>query len=108
MSDNRRDYSVSQKESFCNVSTDELETLIGDLLLGNNTDYKLLGELLEIYEKRDGVPDIDVDAAWETFKCDYMGQGEIYLTEDADNLFQIDSDKNYECYISGISVWTSL
>jgi hypothetical protein len=91
MSDNRRDGSVSRNESFSNVSTEDLGNLIGSLLLDNNADYKLLSELLDVYEKRGGVPDIDVDAAWEVFKQDYMGQGETYLTEDSDNPAQTNS-----------------
>jgi hypothetical protein len=85
MSDGRRDYSVSRNESFTNISTNDLENIIGCLLLDNNSDYELMNELLEVYEKRDGVPEIDTDAAWERFNRDYSGQGEIYLTEDADN-----------------------
>ena len=91
MSGNRCDDSESLKKDFSNMSTEELEDLIGDLLLDNDANYELVNELLEAYEKREGVPNIDVDAAWERFKQDYSGQGEIYLTEDADNFIQAES-----------------
>lgn len=91
MSDDRRDYSVSRNDGFSSISTEELENLIGNLLLDSNADYELMNELLEVYETRDGVPEIDIDAAWERFTRDYSGQGEIYLTEDADNPIQTSS-----------------
>ena len=95
MSDDRRDCFVSKNDSINNMSTEELENLISKISLDKNADYKLVNELLEIYNKREGVPDIDVNAAWERFKRDYSGQGEIYLTEDADNPTQTDShEKN--------------
>jgi len=76
---------VSEQKPFSSISTEELEKLIGDLILEKNADYELIDELLEEYGKREGVPEIDVDAAWERFVSDYSGQDEIYLTEDADN-----------------------
>ena len=85
MSDNRPDPFMQKPERYGDISTEELEDLIGDMLLDNNADLKLVDELLEAYGEREGVPDIDVGAAWARFQRDYSGQGEIYLTDDADN-----------------------
>lgn len=80
----RRDSSVDSKCFFDGISTRDLEVLIGEVLLDDDADHVFLSELLEVYDKREGVPDIDVDAAWSRFVCDHMGQGEIYLTDDPD------------------------
>ena len=74
---------IPGKDELANISTSDLEALIGELL-DAGTNYEKLNELLEEYETRDGVPHVDVGAAWERFKRDYMGQGETYLTSDGD------------------------
>jgi len=85
MSDNRQENSADKSEPFSDLSTEELEELIGDAFFEDPIDIDLLDELHKAYDKREGVPKVDVDAAWQTFQRDYLGQGEIYLTEDADN-----------------------
>ena len=80
MTDNWTDNDIYNNERYSNQGREELENLISDLLAGD-TDYKLMNELLEIYSKHEGVPEIDVDAAWDRFKRNHMGQGEIYLTD---------------------------
>jgi len=68
----------AERERYSGFNTEQLEELIGGLITGDNPDLELLDELLEIYGGREGVPEIDVGAAWERFIRGYSGQGEIY------------------------------
>jgi hypothetical protein len=92
MADNKREqletaqqtHRIPGKDELANISTSDLEAIIGEMFLDAESNNEKLNELLEEYETRDGVPHVDVEAAWERFKRDYRGQGEIYLTSDSD------------------------
>jgi hypothetical protein len=82
---------VKSTDGFTRISTEELENLIGDRLLDDDADVDILYQLLEAYDKREGLADIDVSAAWERFNSDYSGKGETYLIEDAEKPEQTNS-----------------
>ena len=88
MSDHRHKNGTGKSALFSELSTKELEMLIGDAFFEDEIDVELLEGLLDIYNNRSDVPAVDVDAAWERFNRDYAGSDEIYLTEDADNATQ--------------------
>jgi len=88
MSDNRQDNFAEKQKSFSNLRSEDIEKLIDGVFADDDIDAELLDELLEIYDKLDDVPAIDTDAALERFKSDYIGQDEIYRTENADNTTQ--------------------
>jgi len=88
MSDNRYDSSAENSKSFSDLRSEDIEKLVDGIFAEDDIDVELLDELLEIYDKLDDVPTIDTDAALERFKSDYIGQDEIYLTENADNTTQ--------------------
>ena len=85
MSDNRHSSSANLAEHLGGISTGDLENIIGDVFFEEDIDVELLDTLLVIYSKRDDAPAVDVSAARERFRRDYIGQGEFYLTEGADN-----------------------
>jgi len=85
LSDNRQDSILNDPEFLSKLSTEELEALIEEIFFNGDSDFSDIRGILDIYSSREGVPVMDVDAAWETYKRDYMGQSEIYLTEDAGN-----------------------
>jgi hypothetical protein len=85
MSVNQYNGSTDNSGHLNNINIVELENLIYNVFSEDEINVELLDELLDIYDKHDDVPAVDVNAALERFKRDFINQGETYLTEDAED-----------------------
>jgi len=93
MSENRQNDSADTTYRHNGLSIEELDELISNAIFGDDVDAGLLDELLDIYDKHEDAPKVDVEAALVRFKRDYSGQGKICFAEDAENPTQTISTK---------------
>ena len=94
MSDRRHNTSDSGADIYSDMSTDELENLIDYFVFEDSVDSEQINVMMEAYNKRVGIPKIDVAAMWEDFEQNYSGYDETFPQSEADNNLQTDRRKS--------------
>jgi len=91
MSDNIKNSNEEKKDTYVNVSLEDLERLIEHEVFDNDIDFEsernfdALNEMLTAYRKRDGVLDVDTNEILEEFYSDYIGEREKFPLIETNN-----------------------